>query len=235
MAHAARAIATAASMAAALVGTACKGEDGKAGKDPAAPPPPRTAVSIDAGVPIDAGITTLPSRDPDDGFHVDPIDPTMAEPSPPVGRNRRRGPTVSLLLRSTPPGAEAAVDSVPVGRTPVLWEGEGMKAHEFTFTYPGHSLGRYKFVPITDGVVHGTLMRQKQLPAEAEAAAAAAPATVGPVRGPAVRDPAGHAARHAADAGTDDAPAAIVPPPNERDVLDAGFPPELPPVPIDAP
>ncbi|MBZ0234064.1 MAG: PEGA domain-containing protein, partial [Deltaproteobacteria bacterium] len=72
-------------------------------------------------------------------------------------RDRKTG---QLLLRSTPAGALAAVDGVILGRTPVLWEGalDG-QSHEFTFAMAGHALARYRFVPVTSGVVHGTLVK----------------------------------------------------------------------------
>jgi len=54
----------------------------------------------------------------------------------------------------------AAVDGVRLGPTPVLWEGwlDG-QAREFTFVMAGHALARYRFVPITDGIVHGSLVK----------------------------------------------------------------------------
>jgi len=65
-------------------------------------------------------------------------------------------------LRSTPPGAIAAVDGVPVGPTPAVWEGStDGRPREFTFVLPGYSIARYRFIPMQNGVVHGTLGRLK--------------------------------------------------------------------------
>ena len=68
-------------------------------------------------------------------------------------------------MRSTPPGAVAAVDGITVGPTPTLWEGtvDG-RAREFTFVLPGYAIARYRFVPTQSGVVHGTLGRLKAQP-----------------------------------------------------------------------
>lgn len=72
---------------------------------------------------------------------------------------------LELVLRSTPPGAVAAVDGITVGPTPTLWEGtvDG-RAREFTFVLPGYAIARYRFVPTQSGVVHGTLGRLKAQP-----------------------------------------------------------------------
>lgn len=124
----------------------------------AALPPPSTAVRVDAGTPraVDAGVTALPSFDPGSGFHLDDTPVTR----PAGGRAPRDLRPVQILLRSTPPSAIAAVDGVRLGPTPVLWEGmlDGLP-HEFTFVMAGHSLARYRFVPVTSGIVHGTLVK----------------------------------------------------------------------------
>ncbi len=139
----------------AIAAPGCQGGGGGAGTAPA--PPPTALTAPDAGVgSVDGGITTLPTYDPRDGFFLDP-DP--GAPRTP-GRNARRDrPPVSLLLRSTPVGAIAAVDGIRLGTTPVLWDGDGGIPHEFTFVLSGHALARYRFVPIVSGVVHGTLVR----------------------------------------------------------------------------
>jgi hypothetical protein len=128
---------------------------GSEGAPPPSPPaPPATALSADAGVAIDAGITELPSYDPASGFALDP------DPVPrPGGRAPRSRGSVQLLLRSTPSGALAIVDGVRVGVTPVLWDGDAGIPHEFTFGKAGHSSARYRFVPLTSGVVHGRLYK----------------------------------------------------------------------------
>jgi hypothetical protein len=56
-------------------------------------------------------------------------------------------------------GAIASVDGSRLGVTPVVWGGDGGIAHEFTFVMAGHALARYRFVPVTNGIVHGTLAR----------------------------------------------------------------------------
>ncbi|HEY0986761.1 MAG TPA: hypothetical protein VGD80_06895, partial [Kofleriaceae bacterium] len=58
----------------------------------------------------------------------------------------------------SPPGATAAVDGVPIGPTPTYWSGDANgREHEFTFVLPGYAFARYRFVPITSGVVHARL------------------------------------------------------------------------------
>ena len=70
----------------------------------------------------------------------------------------RPGHPIDVILRSTPQRAEAAVDGVPLGPTPAYWNGiaDGHE-HEFTFVLPGHAVARYRFVPITSGVIHARL------------------------------------------------------------------------------
>lgn len=70
----------------------------------------------------------------------------------------RPGHPIDVILRSSPPAAEASVDGVAVGRTPAYWDGmaDG-REHEFVFVLPGHAVARYRFVPITSGVIHARL------------------------------------------------------------------------------
>ncbi len=96
----------------------------------------------------------------------------------------------------------AAVDGLRVGTTPVLWEGlANGNPREFTFVLAGHALARYQFVPITDGIVHGTLARIPDdkltpelpapvAPAPTRAAPPALPAPVAPVADTAIPDAA---------------------------------------------
>lgn len=199
--------------------TACGGGGGGA----ADPPPPTTALTVDAGPPQppppEPGITTTPRYDPRDGYHLDP-DPVS--PTASGGASRRARPVVSLLLRSTPVGAIAAVDGQNLGPTPVLWEGESGRAHDFTFRLPGHALARYKFVPITSGVVHGTLVRVTYEAAEGMPAGVAPAAPTG-------GKPA-QPAQPAAPVPVDAAPEVDAPPPP----VDAPLPidAEPPPPPI---
>jgi hypothetical protein len=61
-------------------------------------------------------------------------------------------------LRSTPSGATASVDGVVIGTTPTFWAGDANnKEHEFTFVRVGYAAARYRFVPITSGVIHARL------------------------------------------------------------------------------
>ncbi len=72
--------------------------------------------------------------------------------------SNRPGRPIDVILRSTPPAAEASVDGVPLGTTPAYWSGmaDG-REHEFVFVLPSHAVARYRFVPITSGVIHARL------------------------------------------------------------------------------
>jgi hypothetical protein len=90
----------------------------------------------------------------------EPSSDSRAEPSPP--RSRPAAPhaahPIEIVLRSSPPGATAAVDGVPSGPTPTYWAGDADgREHEFTFVLSGYASARYRFVPITSGVVHARL------------------------------------------------------------------------------
>jgi hypothetical protein len=103
------------------------------------------------------------------GFHLDTGGADIWKP-----RRDKRNPsrTLRLTLRSSPPGAMAQVDGVPVGVTPTYWEGAATgKPRNFVFTLRGYSMARYRFVPVTDGVVHGKLDKLTSLPVDAGAAA----------------------------------------------------------------
>ncbi|MEO6774395.1 MAG: hypothetical protein ABI467_15470 [Kofleriaceae bacterium] len=88
-----------------------------------------------------------------------PLEPTRDDQPRPPASNRPSHP-IDVILRSTPNGAEAAVDGLPLGPTPAYWNGtaDGHE-HEFTFVLPGHAVARYRFVPITSGVIHARLER----------------------------------------------------------------------------
>ncbi len=124
-----------------------------------APPVPEVApVTPDAAVP---GITAIGSVDPND-VHLDD-DATV--PVPQVRTPRRVARRLEVLLRSSPPGAFATVDGVPVGPTPILWEGDFTgREREFTFTLVGHRVARYRFVPLSNGIVHGRLEENEIVP-----------------------------------------------------------------------
>ena len=106
-----------------------------------------------------------PKPVPSDAPAARPLGPTPTDPVVGVRTDDRRippparqGHPIDVILRSTPQSAEAAVDGVPVGPTPAYWNGvaDG-REHEFTFVLPGHAVARYRFVPITSGVIHARL------------------------------------------------------------------------------
>ncbi|MBK7539120.1 MAG: PEGA domain-containing protein [Myxococcales bacterium] len=169
--------------------------------DPALGPSPGGALDP-AAASSPAGITELPVFDPEAG-HLDRDTPAA---SVPATRPRRGARMLGILLRSSPAGALAAVDGQPVGRTPAYWEGELTGGErEFTFSLPGHISARYRFVPITNGVVHGHL--------EAISAAAGGSVSAAPPLVPASRAPTGTSA-----------PVAPAPPPAAPKVVPQGGP-----------
>jgi hypothetical protein len=96
--------------------------------------------------PIDLTAPDHERPRPDDVPHAEP-------PQRPRG-----GHSIQITLRTSPPGASAAVDGTPVGTTPAYWSGDADgREHEFTFDLRGYALARYRFVPITSGVVHARL------------------------------------------------------------------------------
>ena len=112
------------------------------------------AVPIDA--PID-GITTIAAYDPSSGMHLDDDGPRTPV-RPRVDVVKRPGRPIEVTLRSTPSGANVMVDGQPLGLTPAFWQGEANgRDHEFMFTMPRHASARYRFVPVTSGVVHARL------------------------------------------------------------------------------
>ncbi len=140
-------------IAAAVVGlTGCSDGD-----DRGSTSAPRPAV-LDASVDATPVAAVVPASDPAAGYHLDdvatPPRPRRATTAPRIQR------TLQLMLVSTPSGAIAAVDGQAVGRTPVYWEGDftGVE-REFTFVLSGYTIGRYRFVPLQNGFVHGTLQR----------------------------------------------------------------------------
>lgn len=150
---------TAVLLLASFVGLGMAAAGGCGSKDePPAPPPP---VTVDAGpppvTPPAPGITELPAYDPASGAHLDgkERETPPANPARPRNRNAR---IIGIMLRSSPPGAIAAVDGQPIGPTPTYWEGEFTGGErEFTFALARHAVARYRFIPTTSGVVHGRL------------------------------------------------------------------------------
>lgn len=93
---------------------------------------------------------------------AEPAGHTIAQPEPmhvaPAGNPSRPSRPIGVTLRSSPPGATAAVDGTIVGTTPTYWGGDADgHEHEFTFDLKGFALARYRFVPVTSGVVHARL------------------------------------------------------------------------------
>lgn len=131
-----------------LMASSCSGdsEAPPANKSPAVAPTPG-----DGGVAVAAP----PGVDPATA-HLDDYGtfrPVQTQPLP--GRERR---AIDVTLRSSPPGAIAAVDGSPIGPTPAFWSGyaDG-REHEFVFTLPKYAIARYRFVPVSSGVIHARL------------------------------------------------------------------------------
>ncbi len=132
--------------------------------------PPATAPEQPAIPPAGGPATPDPAAGGE--FHLD--DPEVEYEPTRRSNAGRKSRSLELVLRSTPPGAVAAVDGITVGPTPALWEGTSDgRAREFTFVLPGYAIARYRFVPTQSGVVHGTLGRLKT---QADAGPTEAPA-----------------------------------------------------------
>jgi hypothetical protein len=121
------------------------------------PPPQPPPLPPDAPL-AEPGVTELPAYDPTAGHLDSPPEGREREtPAPPSKRNRNAR-MLGIMLRSTPGGAIAAVDGIPIGPTPTYWEGEFTGGErEFTFALANHAVARYRFIPTTNGVVHGRL------------------------------------------------------------------------------
>ena len=142
-----------------VFGSGCIDKDEKK-TVPAAETKPSTApvAAIDAAPPT----TTKPEiTAPLTGTHLDGAG-SAYQPSTPRPRivlsKKSEGKAIELVLRSTPPGAIAAIDGKPIGNTPTFWQGTADgQPHEYTFTKNGYSIARYRFVATQSGVVHGSL------------------------------------------------------------------------------
>jgi PEGA domain-containing protein len=130
----------------AVLAAGCGGD-----KQPAPAPADPPHAPADAGVTARTPTVTL---DPGNGAHLD--DDVARRPS--SNNPARQGKPIDITLRSTPSGAAAFVDGTPVGPTPTYWSGvaDG-RPHEFTFTLSGYDIARYRFVPITSGVIHARM------------------------------------------------------------------------------
>ncbi|HEY4238875.1 MAG TPA: hypothetical protein VGM88_03635 [Kofleriaceae bacterium] len=133
------------SLAAALCLCACGG--GR--KDPPVHDAPAVAVPEPVAPPeVPPPVATGPVHYDDD----------VPDHRPSRAGGARAGRPIEILLRSSPVIAQVAVDGRPLGATPQLWQGEADgKLHEFTFRANGYALARYRFLPITSGVVHASL------------------------------------------------------------------------------
>ena len=101
-------------------------------------------------VPMDAPPVALRSQ-------PDPVRSPSDDRRPPPPQNRAPHP-IDVILRSTPQNADVSVDGVNLGSTPAYWNGTADgREHEFVFVLPGHAVARYRFVPITSGVIHARL------------------------------------------------------------------------------
>ena len=151
--------AAARSLAILVAASACSGGPSStpAGLRDAPLPPP----AVDGGA---AGSTAIGTFDPASGLHLDDDGPLAAGAAQPeigtvLPRAKGRPPRpIDVVLRSSPSGARAAVDGTPIGTTPTYWSGDADgREHEFTFVLAKHAVARYRFVPITSGVVHARL------------------------------------------------------------------------------
>jgi hypothetical protein len=129
----------------------------------------------------DAGVTAVVTNVDPRSLHVDEDvvpGPVQAQPQP-----ARPGRAIDVTLRSTPPGAQVAVDGTVIGNTPSYWNGmaDG-REHEFVFTMRGYAIARYRFVPVASGVIHGRL---DPISEETDAGVGAPPPEVVPPRPPA--------------------------------------------------
>jgi hypothetical protein len=112
-------------------------------------------VISDAGVD---GITAIVGFDPASGMHLDDDSGNGSGKAP--RRPKIQGVPIGILLKSEPSQANVSVDGEFLGVTPKYWSGvaDGTE-HVFAFTKANYALAHYKFVPITSGVIHATLVR----------------------------------------------------------------------------
>jgi hypothetical protein len=123
---------------------ACSDKPATPQPTPVAPVPADAAPRPLGPVPIDPGTGRFLDEDV---AHR----PVQTQPA-------RQGHAIDIILRSTPTQAQAFVDGLLVGTTPTYWAGTSDgREHEFTFTLAGYEIARYRFVPITSGVIHGRL------------------------------------------------------------------------------
>jgi hypothetical protein len=120
------------------------------------PKPDPTKGPVGTLVRSDGGVTAIVTGVDPSGMHID--EDTDSHPAtPPPGQNRPGRP-IDVTLRSSPPGANVSVDGQSLGNTPAFWSGmaDGHE-HEFLFQLRGHAIARYRFVPVSSGVIHARL------------------------------------------------------------------------------
>jgi hypothetical protein len=154
-----------------LVGlAACRGDDSDAPtrvQTRATAPLPDAAAAAQPPPPAATG-TLEPEPEPEGWLDPMPNAGEPWQPRAPVSSSRPKR-TVQLMLRSTPPGATIMIDGEHIGTTPSFWEGEVLtKPRDFVFILPGYAIGRYRFVPTHDSIVHPTLKKLvKEVPPDA--------------------------------------------------------------------
>ncbi len=128
---------------------------GCSSKEPASHRAPQPDLPSDAGVhQLALGTPVAPVAPLG---HLD--DDATRWPGPPSTNANRQTRPIDVVLRSTPTGAQAAVDGLVIGPTPAYWNGNADgREHEFTFVLSGHAIARYRFVPITSGTIHARLV-----------------------------------------------------------------------------
>jgi hypothetical protein len=172
------------------------------------PSKPAKRVWLDAGTP---GVTTIHGYDPASGMHLD--EGGDHRPITPPASSRAARP-IDVMLRSTPSGAQVSVDGVPLGYTPAYWPGQADgREHEFVFVLAGHATARYRFVPVSSGVIHTRLERIAEEPSGADRAPEGAPV---PGEGSALVNPP-PAPVAPKDASAPAPPSTVVSPPESSD------------------
>jgi hypothetical protein len=155
---------------------ACSGDKDKDNKDEQTTKPAEVGDLVRG----DGGVTAVVTAVDPSERHLDEDvtdRPVQTTPQP-----ARAGRPIDVTLRSTPPGAQVAVDGMVLGNTPAFWSGmaDG-REHEFVFTMRGHAIARYRFVPVASGVIHGRL---DPIHEDSDAGTATPPPEVMPPRPP---------------------------------------------------
>src|SRR6184192_91477 len=116
-------------------------------------PDPKALIKLDA-VFVAPKAPVAPGVDPST-MHLDDDSGSHAIVTP-TGNHQARD--IEITLRSSPPGARVSVDGTTLGNTPAFCncKADG-REHEFLFQLPGHAIARYRFVPVSSGVLHARL------------------------------------------------------------------------------